>query len=359
VQYWLARAGGERLDRVLWADRSSAPKRTRRTPLEVEDAVLSLRRELRERSDLGEFGALSIREELVQRGAPLVPSLRTIGRILERRGALDAGRRVRRPAPPIGWYLPEVAARRVELDSFDAIEGLVIRGGIEVEVLTGVSLHGGVVGSWPLAAVTARATTEALLERWQEIGLPRYAQFDNDTRFQGPHHRPDAFGRVSRFCLSLGVCPVFVPPREHGFQAAIENFNGRWQAKVWARFQHESLRDLRDRSSRFVAAARRRLARRGESAPERRPIPSGWRLDLQAELRGRVVFLRRISEQGCVQMIGRTFEVDRSWPHRLVRAEIDFESGRIHFYGLRRREPNSQPLLRDVAYRPPRRAFTE
>jgi len=40
-----------------------------------------------------------------------------------------------------------------------------------------------------------------------------------------------------RTCLRLDVTPVFAPPRESGFQAAIENFNGRWQAKVWARFR--------------------------------------------------------------------------------------------------------------------------
>jgi hypothetical protein len=51
--------------------------------------------------------------------------------------------------------------------------------------------------------------------------------FDNDTRFQGPHQFPDAIGRVARLCLSLDIVPVFAPVHEHGFQAAIEAFNGR------------------------------------------------------------------------------------------------------------------------------------
>jgi hypothetical protein len=42
-------------------------------------------------------------------------------------------------------------------------------------------------------------------------------------------------GRVSRLWLSLGVAPVFVVPHEFGFQSTIENSNGTWQAKVWAR----------------------------------------------------------------------------------------------------------------------------
>ena len=32
---------------------------------------------------------------------------------------------------------------------------------------------------------SAKATLEALTERWQVQGLPTYAQFDNDTIFQG------------------------------------------------------------------------------------------------------------------------------------------------------------------------------
>jgi len=58
----------------------------------VEDLVLVLRRELKETSDLGEYGARALHRELVARGQALVPSVRTIGRILERRGSFDAGR---------------------------------------------------------------------------------------------------------------------------------------------------------------------------------------------------------------------------------------------------------------------------
>ncbi|MBV8232721.1 MAG: hypothetical protein JO329_22290 [Planctomycetaceae bacterium] len=57
-----------------------------------------------------------------------------------------------------------------------------------------------------------------------------------------------------RLCLSLAIIPVFAPPRETGFQAAIENFNGRWQAKVWARITHESLAGVQAQAGKFIAA---------------------------------------------------------------------------------------------------------
>ena len=99
---------------------------------------------------------------------------------------LDRRRRTRRPPPPPGWYLPLVADGRAELDSFDLVEGLVIRGGPHVEVLNGISLHGGLVVSWPHTAITADFVVAALVEHWQAAGLPGYAQFDNDPIFQGP-----------------------------------------------------------------------------------------------------------------------------------------------------------------------------
>lgn len=356
VHRWVERAGERRLDRVDWTDRAHAPYRTTRTDATLEDHVLTLRRELLG-SDLGHCGALAIQQALQQEGGEKIPCARTVARILERRGALDGRRRVRRPPPPRGWYLPEVAARRAELDSFDVIEGLVIKSGPEVAVLTGISLHGGLAASWPMASVSAKIAAEMILEHWRQWGLPAYAQFDNDTIFQGAHQFADTVGRVTRLCLSLGVVPVFVPPRETGFQAMVENYNGCWQAKVWARFQHASLAELQERSARYVAASRRSRVQRIEAAPPRAAFPKDWSADLQAPPRGRIIYLRRTNEEGHVNLLGHTFMVSEQWAHRLVRAEVDLDAELISFYSLRRKDPDSQPLLRRVAYHLPRRSF--
>src|SRR5262245_15233050 len=99
VCYWVARAAGQRLDRVAWLDRSRAPKRTRRTDPALEDAVLRIRRELQKTSDLGACGAQAIYRALQEQGQTDLPSVRTINRILQRGGALDGRKRVRRPPP--------------------------------------------------------------------------------------------------------------------------------------------------------------------------------------------------------------------------------------------------------------------
>jgi hypothetical protein len=176
--------------------------------------------------------------------------------------------------------------------------------------------------------VTSAAVSEALVAFWQDFGLPGYAQFDNGTIFQGSHAHPDLIGRVSRLCLSLKVVPVFVPPRETGFQAAIESYNGSWQARVWTRFLHTGLADLCEHSMRHVRALRRHRTQRIEAAPARRRFPKRWELNLRQPLRGRLIYLRRTNGEGEVEVLGRQFAVDPHWPHRLVRAEVDLDGAR-------------------------------
>ena len=360
VQYWVARAQDQRLDRVDWSDRPRGCRvAANRTASRVEDRVLATRKALRERSALGEAGPQAIHDELCRQHARDIPSARTIARILGRRGALDGRRRTRRPPPPRGWYLPDVAASRAELDSFDIIEDLVIAGGGDVNVLTAISLHGGLCGAWPNRQITAKFTVASLLAHWREVGLPTYAKFDNDTVFQGAHQHPDAFGRVIRLCLSLGVTPVFAPPRETGFQADIESFNGRWQEGVWGRFRFATVRQVQAQSRKYVAASRRKSAPRISEAPRRTAFPKHWHLNLQQPLQGTVIFLRRTNERGQVTLLGRKYLAEKNWCSRLVRAEVDLTKGQIRLYALRRREPQVHRFLRSHLYVTPQKKFQE
>jgi hypothetical protein len=324
----------------------------------MEQRILSTRSTLREKSVLGEYGPDAISLALQQnRTAEQLPSRITIYRVLARHGMLDGVHRQRRPAPPKGWYLPDLAAGQAELDSFDFIEDLKIAAGPLVDVLTAISLHGALAEAWVMEHAGARATLQALVERWRREGLPTYAQFDNDTIFQGAHQFADTVGRISRLCLALGVVPVFAPPREPGFQNAIEGFNGLWQSKVWQRHRCPDAATLAAVSARYIAAYRAKTAIRRETAPKRRSFPKGFKLNLAAPLKGTIIFVRRGDDNGSVHLLGRTFLVDKHWAHRLVRCEVDFTHQRIRFYALRRRDPARQPLLRDLAYLRPRKPF--
>jgi len=359
VQRWIQRAGTLPLGEVDWGNRSKTAHRiANKTSDALEQEICSVRKQLEMTGALGFAGAQAIADTLRERVAlDALPSVRTIGRILRRQGMLDGQRRVRRLAPPPGWYLPGVAQQLVELDSFDVVEDLRMENLGLFQLFTTRALWGALAEAWPAKVASTSFILQALQAHWQRHGLPAFAQFDNDVRFQGGHNHPDVIGRVMRFCLALGVTPVFAPPLETGFQAVIENFNGLWQQKVWARFHHENLMALSAASQRFTQAYRRHLARRRDHEPLRRPFPKDWSIDWQTPPTGTLIYLRRTNEDGSVKILGHSWPVDPLWSHRLLRCHVDLIHHRIDFYRLRRREPNDQPLIKTLAYQFPQRRF--
>jgi hypothetical protein len=205
VQLWVKRAHEKPLEQVFWEDASH--QQTNQTSLQVQEQFLTLRQKLAHKSDLGEYGAEAIRNPLLAQSEGAqdsVPSVSTINRILKRQGVFDAKRRVRPPPPPLGWYLPEVAAQQAEIDETGFVEELAIEAGPSVFVLNLISLHEAWCASWPTLAMRPTFVQECLLSHWRQFGLSQYAQFDNGTVFHG-RHCPDNIGSVTRLCLSLNV----------------------------------------------------------------------------------------------------------------------------------------------------------
>lgn len=345
VQRWVGHAAGRRLDRVDFSDRSHQVHHVaNKTPDHIEKRILTLRIELGT-SVLGENGAEAIAAQMTAEGIWDIPSTRTINRILERSGAFDAKRRIRRPSPKPGWYLPTVATANAELDAIDIVEGLILKDGPEVQVLNLMALHGGLPGSFIAESFTAKSIVGCLLEHWKKVGRPAYAQFDNDTRFHGPHQFADVIGRISRLCMALQIVPVFAAPREHGPQNAIESYNGLWQARVWSRTVYGTLHQLREASERYVAARSQKNARRIDAAPVRTPLAADWQFDPTMTTRGRIIYLRRTNDVGVVSVLGQMIVVDPRWINRLVRCELDLAHNQLRIFALRRSTPEKQPLL--------------
>ena len=304
----------------------------------MERRIVRLRRWLAVHDPLGYVGAVAIRRHLRAQGHA-APSARTIARILHRAGVTPQKRR-RHPPPPPGWYLSAVARGASELDQLDVVEGLHLRGTGPVEALTGISLWGKLALAAPSdSGWRVETITPVLTAHWQRWGAPAYLQVDNDTRFAGSTRAVRRLGRFIRFCLAAGVIPVFAPPRETGFQAAIESFNGLWQTKVWQRFRHRNVRQLRARNRAFLAAHHGLMRR---TAPERAGAP---RPPAQ-----QIVFLRRTNARGRIQLLGAELTVAPHWPHRLVRTELDVATQTLRVYALRRRAPSHQPRLKTMRF---------
>lgn len=341
VRKWVRRAQGRRLDRVDWSDRPAGNPQPPRTGAAQEGVILKLRRWLQQHSALGECGAAAIHRVLCARGSA-APCVRTIARVLARHGVVRP-RRVRHLPPPPGWHLPEVAAGRAELDACDFVEGLTFSRQRSFDVLTAISLWGHAATAHLLRPRKhLRGALRALTARWRRCGLPAYAQFDNDSIFQGSHGHPTHLGRVVHYCLCLGITPVFAPPREQGFQNHIESFNALWQAKVWHRRRHRDAAQLRARSEAFLCAHRSKHALRLDSAPPRAAFPA---LVPRLPAAARVIFLRRADALGIVTIARRSFRLPAGYAHRLVRAEWRLNPAQLSLFALHRSAPSHQPLL--------------
>jgi len=359
VQRWVNHADGKRLDRVKFDGvPGGRVKAANRTPDEVERQVVEVRTFLQDESALGEHGADAILREMENRECPHIPSRATVNRILKRLEVQRAYRRRRYPAPPWGWYLPEVYHGNAEMDQFDFIEELTIRGGEEFHVLNVISLYGHLVNSCVVDAKTSENAVRNIIPHWREFGCPGYAQFDNGPAFFGPRHA-DKLGKVSRLCLSLGVTPVFAPPCRLGFQSFIESYNGRWKDALWNRFEFTDSRHVAAWSDAYVAAVREKHAQRIFDAPDRWLIPDDWKLDYQTPVRGKVIFLRETDDRACVDILGHPYEVADAGPNNFVRAELDLDADLIDFYRLSHWHPTVHPYVGSVDYHFPRLPFKE
>ncbi len=341
VRKWVSRAAGSRLDRVDWSDHPAGNPHPSRTSVAQETSILKLRRWLQQHSALGECGALAIHRALLTRSSA-VPCVRTIARVLARHGIVRQ-RRVRRTPPLPGWHLPDVAAGRAELDACDFVEGLTFSRQRSFDVLTAISLWGHCATAQlirPRKNLTAAC--RGLTSRWRRWGLPTYAQFDNDSIFQGSHGHPSHLGRLVHYCLCLGVIPVFAPPREQGFQNQIESFNALWQAKVWHRRRHRNAAQLHGRNTAFLAAHHAKHAPRIEAAPPRTPFPDPVPTHPSANM---VIFLRRADASGVVTLGRRCIPLPSAFAHRLIRCQWHIDDALLSIFALHRSAPALQPLI--------------
>lgn len=337
VALWVQRAQGRALARVEWRDRADRPRRVRRTAPRLVRLILRIRQQLARHDALGEHGPDAIRGRLLALGER-APCARTIARWLARSG-VSRQERWRRPPPPKGWYLPAFAAGRAEVDSVDVIEGVGLRDCGRFEVLNTLSLLGHLPDSTVARRITTTVTINELAARWRRDGLPHYAQFDNDTIFSGAHVQRRYFGRLVHWCLCLGVIPVFAPPAELGFQAAIEAYNGCWQRRVWRRWRHRHRADLQRRSHAFVQAYRD--TKGSTQGRLRRP----WSEPATQPRQPLVILIRRLDEAGGLTVCAQRLRIAAHWAHHLVRCEINVCTQRLRCFALARRDPQHQPLL--------------
>jgi len=241
--YWRDRY--RRLGDAGLYQQSRAPRTSpRRTPLEVEDTIVALRKEL---SDGGvDAGAGTIQWHLGRRGVTPVPAEATIYRILKRRGFVIAEPRKR----PKASYRRFEASAPNELWQADCTDWVIDTG--IVKILSFLDDHSRVaVRVKALPAATTEATWATFSEATLSWGVPLGQLTDNGLNFSGRLRGFEV--QFEHELRAIGVVPKTSRPYHPQTCGKVERFQQTMKKWLRARHRARTLAELQDQLDTFVA----------------------------------------------------------------------------------------------------------
>lgn len=335
-------------------DRSRAPHLSpQETAPGMVKRILAVRRRLmkpgRNRGFSG-VGADVIAWELHLAGCKDIPAPRTIERIVARAGLTGRARPRRTHKDPRPYPAP-TARQAGDVQQSDIVGPRHIatrKGPLRLFSYSTVDVCGGGIACWQSPERSAAAYCTYLVEHaWARLGVPRVWQVDNEMVLAGFPRRPQAFTAPVRLALLLGAEVCFIPQGEPGRQAHVESFNALWQERVLRRFRFSTLSSLRAKSERFERwfmeerpHPQLRAKDHGTLYPavllasmdgHIRRLPKGFSLEPFREpdgrlkiplARGRVTWIRLVSENGGIDIGGKRFPVGARYANQYVTATL-------------------------------------
>jgi hypothetical protein len=287
-------------------------------------------------------GARTIQKEWRRRYYPEpAPSLRTIQRVLRRHHLTTQA-----PKPCRRAYRLHPHATYPDAVHATDIITRWITGGEVVQTFNTVDVYSNDVYSTSHATKTAAAACEHLRQTWQHLGVPDVAQFDNESAFSGGNH-PWVLGKVVRLCLYMGIEVLFIPLGEADYNSPVETFNHLWAQRFWGRHHFTRRRDVSRVRRPFLAWYRSQyIAPRQPDIPERmrlgaqvRTLTSREATSLPPRLplcAGRVHAVRRVSPEGQVRFLNRTFRVGKRYRERYVWLTLETAHQRLSIWSQAR-----------------------
>lgn len=336
---WLKRFQEGELD--WYQERSRKPlQMSTRTAVETEGIVKFIRAELDNRSEF--CGAQAILWRMEEQGLRPLPSLRTIGRILERHGLIH--RRTGRYEPKGKRYPALDAPHPGSVHQSDFVGPCYLRGPLRFYSFNTVDLATGRCGNEPI--VHGKDTlVDAVWATWLRLGLPKYLQVDNESVFYGSRRYPRGMGKLIRLCLPLGIEPCFIPMAEPWRNGVVEKFNDHWRQKFLGRVTMESEEDLMRESLAFEQRHndRYRYSKLNGKTPmealfaANKPLrfPTVDRppaVPLPKPEQGCYHIVRFIRSRACFDLFGETHPMPPEAVYEYIWATVDVARQRLSFY---------------------------
>jgi transposase InsO family protein len=294
-----------------------------RIPAHVERAILAIRRRLSARATpqtrYALLGAPAIAQELKELGISPVPTLRSIERVLERAHVTSPRLRLARRIPKTQYPMSKVADSN-EVHQVDLVGPrylnrdktkyyfYICKDAFDQQVY---------VEFW--AGNSMETVLNFLVRAWQRMGLPQHVQFDNGRQFYAPRRYSRSLNRVIRFCLRLGIQPIFIPEAQPQRNGSVENFNGWFQSLLLRQTFKNAVavrRELRHMLTSVNEAHTHQVLGFKTSAQFRRArrlrmLPANFEIDFDhiPVAAGRVIFIRAVNLNGSIKILDEVIKV--------------------------------------------------
>jgi putative transposase len=230
-----------------YANQSTRPQHSERTPHEVEEIVKLIRLNLYNQEVF--CGAQAILWELEDLGVKPLPSLRTINRILSR-NELTHRRTGKYEAK--GTPYPKLPATRPnQTHQADLVGPCYLKGPLRFYGLNVVDVATVRCGLHPSDSKAGQDVLDGFWEIWKRLGIPENIQIDNAMSFFGSPAHPRGMGPLIRLCLHHDSEPWFIPMSEPWRNGLVEQFNDLYQQKFLAKVEMLSPDALRKETLAF------------------------------------------------------------------------------------------------------------
>lgn len=278
-------------------------------------------------------GAIAIHRELDNLGYRDKPALSTINRVVKRNGLIEQRHKKDKQTSSKQYY-PEIIARHPgHVHQLDLVAPRYIKGFGAVISVNRIDVYTAQANLEQYQSKGADSIISFIIRDWQQFGIPRYMQLDNESSFRGSLYHQRTFGRLSRFCLNFGVELVFIPFNEPWRNAHIESFNSRFDKMLWQPTNFKDLTHMRSESLKFRNEHNNYQHYRKNTFSNLKPVryttrylPASFNIDPDVELpitRGRLHFVRRVQADGTVSILNETFLVDKALCSEYVWAIIN------------------------------------
>lgn len=318
---WVCKWQG-RFEKNGWAgleSQSRAPKEHgRQLSPKIQQAIIQARSELEAEAVEGEglkyVGSPAVLARLKRKKIDPLPGLASIERVLRAVGMIKTKSTEEKINYP--HLQPHQPHQLIQVD----IVPHYLRGGESVACFNGLD----VVSRYPTGQAFAQRRAEDasrfLLHIWQEIGLPRYTQVDNEACFSGGFTHKAVLGQVVRSALWVGTELLFSPIRHPESNCFVERFHQDYDAHVWHNTALQNIADVNQHSTTFFQNYRQsehHSALNGQSPTEvhfqHQPqlLPPDFALP-EGKLpltEGQIHFMRRVSDAGTVSVLNLEWSV--------------------------------------------------